>query len=341
MTDSPDTTPRPPTPAGAHRRWLVQVGVLVLVLGAGLSMVSRALFIEPVFDAPDLRLGEPVRTLIIGASHGACAFDPAAFTGPVFGETESVARHGELVFFTRHKLRALLDANPQVTMLIMAFAPIHLAEWQDRELFDGTAASRSHFMNYFMLVDEAGRAELDAWSADYVLASLKYGGGFPLGYMADAVLYLHHLRGTLTPDHYPFFGGYTGLDGSHLKPRLTQAILRKYFERDGEVAGESELALESLWGVLELAKARGLRLVLVNTPVHADFRAGVPESFRVHYDEVVERIRREFPFVLFLDQEALDLPDDQYLDADHLNRAGGQRFSIEMAGRIRRAYERR
>lgn len=313
-----------------HRKWLLQVGALLLVMAVVTSAASKALFIDPVFQPPRLGLARGTETLIVGASHSACAFDPGAFRA-----AQSLARHGELVFFTAAKLRAVLDANQGVRTVLMAFAPIHLAAWQDEDLFGGDATSRTHFMDYYMLLDAGARETVAGWRADVVLSRLKYDHGVPLGYAEDAALMVDLARGTLRPESYAFWGGYTPIAGSHLGEARNQAVIRKYFlEPDGGHAGTSALALESVRTMLQLASNQGLRMVLVNTPQQALFAQTTPPFFEEHYQQAVAALQQEFPRMEFLDLSRSVDDDALFLDADHLNAEGGALFSEALATQL-------
>jgi hypothetical protein len=313
-----------------YRKWLLQVGALLLVMTAVLSAVSKALYIDPVFLPPRLGLAPGTETLVVGASHAACAFDPDRFR-----RAQSIARHGELVFFTAAKLRAVLDENPEVRTVLMAFAPIHLAAWQDQHLFGADAISRTHFMDYYMLLGPEARETVSGWHSDDVLARLKYDYGLPLGYAEDTALIADYLRGTLTPESYDFWGGYTPVTGSHLGERRNRAIIQKYFYLpDGERAGTSELALRSVREMLQLATDRDLRMILVNTPQQALFREATPAFFEEHYAQALAGLRRDFPQVEVIhDSRAVD-DDALFLDADHLNAQGGALYSELLAVRL-------
>jgi hypothetical protein len=319
---TPPTPDSDPQARRATRAWLRLVPVLILAAGVLVSLVADVLFIKPVFREARFHLEPDVQTLIVGASHAACAFDPK-----VFGQAASVARHGELMLSTHAKLAALLDDNPAVRTVLLAFSPVHLGAWQDEHLFGGNAASRAQLMDYYPLYDELTRARLPLANPDVLLASLKYDFGVPFDYTGDTGLFVRHSLGRLEPGHYRFWGGYTPLDGTHLSPALVERVLQKYFGDDDEPAGVSELAVDSLMRMLGLARERGLRMLLVDTPVHGSFRALVPERFRSHHAAVLDEVARRFPEVQILRHGALDLPDESFLDPDHLNRAGGRAYS--------------
>jgi len=320
--DTPNASPTAPALLPGARTWLLRLPVLVLAIGLLVSLAADALLIGPVFGRPRLALERDIDTLVVGASHSACAFDPQ-----VLGHAASVARHGELMLSTEAKLEALLGANPQVRTVILAFSPIHVAAWQDAYLFGGNAESRAQVMDYYPLYNERTRALFPLANADALLASLKYDHGVPFDYTEDSILYAHYVLGSLTPQSYRFWGGFTPIRGTHLGPALMDRVIRKYFQEDGEVAGISALAIESLMRMVALTQERGVRLVLVDTPVHPRFRARVPERHRAAHAEVLDDVARRYPAVEIVRHSDLDLPDKWFLDPDHLNRPGARAYT--------------
>ena len=322
----------PETEAGRARRFLVQVPLVILLLGAVVSVAADALLIGPVFRGAQLELAEETRTLVVGASHAACAFDPAVLGGPdadgapsPLGPVVNAARHGELMLSTLAKLERLLDDNPQVERVVLAFSPIHVAQWQDIHLLGGVPEARAQLLEYYPLYGPWEREQLTT-VPDVFLARLKYDAGVPLDFTEDTGVFVRHLAGRLAPEQYRFWGGYTGLGGSHLEQRLLDHIVEKYFVVDGAEAGVSERAVAAVERLVERTRARGVALALVDTPVHPRFAARVPALHRDVHAEVLAEVAARFPEARLLRHGDLPVPDDHFLDPDHQNRAGARAY---------------
>jgi hypothetical protein len=339
----------------AARTWLRRVPALLLVGLVLVALVSNALLVGPVFRPVDLALGPEVHTLIVGASHAACALDPAAFrtnsgageagglggaaadpgTPPaaagVAGRAVSVARHGELMVSTHAKLERLLAHNPGVRRVVLAFSPIHVGEWQDEHLLGGTPSSRGQLMDYYPLFGQRTRDELPTFQGDVLLARLKYDLGVPFDLTDELAIYGRHLMGSLEPWHYPFWGGFTPVAGTHLGDDLVARVAAKYFGEDGAPAQVSARAVEAFERTVTLARQAEVQLVLVDTPTHASFRARVPEALERAHAELLDTVERTAPDVVVLRDAARAFADEHFLDPDHLNDQGAAIYSARVA----------
>lgn len=323
------------SPPLAARTWLRRVPAMLLVGLVLVSLVSNVLLVGLVFRPVDLTLGTDVHTLIVGASHAACALDPAAFgtlpgSGAGAGRAVSVARHGELMVSTHAKLERLLAANPGVRRVVLAFSPIHVAAWQDEHLLGGTPSSRGQLMDYYPLFGERTRDELPLFQGDVLLARLKYDLGVPFDLTDELALYGRHLMGSLEPWHYPFWGGFTPVTGTHLGDDLVGRVAAKYFGEGDELGLVSARAVEAFERTLALAQQSGVQLVLVDTPTHASFRALVPAALEVIHADLLDAAQRSALEVVVLRDAERPFADGLFLDPDHLNDQGAAIYSARV-----------
>ncbi|RKY18467.1 MAG: hypothetical protein DRQ55_13285 [Planctomycetota bacterium] len=326
-SDSCAASGEPGTSQRSARAWLLRVATLVLVAGLIVSALAKATLIGPLFGDVDLELEGGVQTLLVGASHAACAFNPEVLSGDALGQVVSVARQAELMLSTDAKLEALLDDNPGVRRVILAVSPIHMATWQDEHLFGRSPHSRAQIMDYYPLYGEHTRALLPLSNPDVLLAALKYDFGVPFNYTDDTGLYVRHLLGQMQPQHYRFWGGYTPPGGTHVAQRWADFVIKKYFYEDGEVGGVSELAIQSLERLAQRVHERGIQLVLVDTPAHERFRVAIPERHKLAYAALLKDLVERFPTIRIVNHADMALPDEWFYDPDHLNRGGGEAYS--------------
>lgn len=325
MPEAPDSASR-----RRHLVWLVRVAGIALVLLAASAGAGR-LLIRPVYD-PDLFVVPPsCRTLIVGASHAATNIDPSYFDHAV-----SIGRNGEPVFFTYHKLRSVLERDPQVEHVIYALSVNHVGASQDALVFGDDARSRETTMAYFPFLDRAGRRRLARWSADWLLASAKHDLGLPLGYMDDLRLVVAYYRGRVHLGSYPCWGGFEPVpDRERVDPQVIDEKLRFYFYEDGKVGAPSALAIEHVLATAALCERRSVRLTLVSTPLHERFRAGVPASVAHAFAGLIAEVLERYPEVRYLDESTRFAGEPLFFDGDHLGRSGSVRFSRALARELR------
>lgn len=184
-------------------------------------------------------------------------------------------------------LMLLLDKNPGVRTVLLTFSPIHLAAWQDLDLLGDTPQSRAQVVEYYPLFDVGLRATLPLLNGDLTPARLKYDLGVPFDLADDLQLYVQHSRGTLEPRQQRFWGGFTSVAGSHLGAGLVQRVVDKYFGTPGAPAAFSERAAQALLELIADTEARGVQLVLLDTPV--------PERFRAAHAALLDELSAPMP----------------------------------------------
>lgn len=287
------------------------------------AVTGKLLLIDPVFDTANLVLKDAVNTLIVGASHSACAFNPNLFDNAV-----SAANDGEPIFLTYHKAKTVIEKNEGIKTIVMAFSPLHLSKSQDFNLFSRNAASRNFHMNYFMLIDNEGRKFLDKSSEDFWVAKMKYDFGLPLSYMSDLPLIINHYMDRNNCFSYDFWGGFNRTNGVHLED---DSIIKKtnyyFYDSQHTVLGVSEIAIEHLKKIIELCENKSIQLIMVNTPKHRKYRIRTPLYYHTEYQKFVEKhISDTDKNILYLDFAKVGMEDSMFFDGDHLNKIGSDFF---------------
>ena len=333
-TQTPPLTDSEPVSARAQGRWLAGVfaGVCaLLLLCAGLG---RLVLVSPVFDPARYRVDAQVDTLLVGASHSLSNINPQ-----LIPRSASAARNGEAVFFTHHKLRHLLDNNPLIETVVLTLAPIHISVSQDKYLFNVDAGSRTAYMEYFPTLDAEGRDRLPWYNEDHLVARAKYDLGLPLGYMEDLKAILQYYRGGSDDANREFWTAPTPHDtGNHVGDSVIDDKIRFYFyEEDSEsdVGATSAIAIEHIRAIAEMCNRRKLPLWIVHTPMHPRFRAGIPRSIERTFDTLIGDLKRDFDNLRVLDYSEMDVPDEHFLDGDHLNYEGARAFTTHLLRDLR------
>lgn len=300
-----------------YKRWFLATLALIPVTLVFIGASWRALLLQGLYSQENFRLPEHIDTVIQGGSHSACTFDP-----DVFGNAVNLAADGETLFFTYYKTKLILDANPSIDTIVTGLSPGHISAKTERWLSD-SAEAKHHYNTYFMILDDAGRALLDRTSANYFATFAKYELGLPLGFWTDLPLYLKYLRGKTSWQDYRFSDGYTELELSDLDRSKIDKRIRVHFYDGDQVSGLSAVALEYLQKLLDMSRDRGVRVVLVNTPLYEYYRDRIPPFFEKSYSRTVTAVLETHPEVLYFDYSQFDLEDKYYLNGDHTNTLGG------------------
>lgn len=310
-------------------QWLGWTFILVVLMLVVVSVIGRLAYQGPAYSAENYQIDAAGDTLIIGASHAATALNPDHLDGAI-----SVARSGEPLFFTYYKTRQLLASNPGIERVIVALSSIHVCGFADYSFFSGNSASRIQSMNYYPLLDDEKDPLLPIFSADRLLSFLKYKVGVPFNYMDDTKVVLKHYTGSLQPNDFRFFGGFESFDETHLESAEVLEKAAFYFYGDDDVPVLSEVGRESIRRLFTLSESHDVDVFVIRTPEHASFWRATPQLCQDEYLDVVETGARENERVQFYDYGKLELPDDHFLDGDHLNQVGSEVFSKLLQARM-------
>lgn len=309
--------------------WLGWTFVIVLVLLAVSAVVGRLAYQGPAYSADNYVIEAPGDTLIIGASHAATGLNPDFLEGAI-----SVARSGEPLFFTYYKTRQLLASNPQIRRVLVSLSSIHVCGFAEYSFFSGNSASRVQSMNYYPLMDDEADPLLPRFSADRWLSFLKYKVGVPFNYMDDTRVVLKHYTGGLQPSEFRFYGGFESFEETHLDPAQVSEKAAFYFLGDAGAAALSDVGMESIRRLLGLSDTNDVEVVVVRTPEHPRFRQATPAVCQDGYVRLITDRAEANNGVRFFDYGEYALPDDHFLDGDHLNRRGSEVFSALLQTRL-------
>jgi hypothetical protein len=272
----------------------VMVVVVIIYLGGIYFMQSSTSFALP----PDKHI------LVLGDSHTECAIDD-----DIFSRAENVSQSASTYLHSYCKLRKFLDKNEHVDTVLLSFHfPGLTVSVDDRWLFN-EKYMMMQLPRYVMLMDREEMAIFANRKKTFVKAVLQ----FPLKFLINFAR--KGGRGLSYRDLD--IGGYLNLD----RDKLQENIAR----HDREVA-RGDTAISSyqkayLLKIVELCEARGVELILINSPMYKPEVYSDPDrrwkDFHATY----------LPGVTYLDYSAFPLPDSCYGDIQHLNYKGARIFS--------------
>lgn len=294
---------------------LLSLGFVSIALRAWIARSSAALEICP----------PAARTLILGDSHARTALNPEFIRYSC-----SSAQTAEELEYSYYKLKRALRNPNSLENIVLTVSCFN---------FNSPVDGEAEMMNrYHRILDE-----------DFYMAKRAYGE-------YSAAIRFRHLLDYRLPDYLPFgllnalieartepmfLGGYELRQGSLIGENraLDGAIQRHYFQGNS-LRTISPLRTTYFTKIVRLCKQKGVTLWVINTPLHKDYQAAVPQETITHYQKIMapgeqdmllhngeELYKEDRPDFIFQDYGTLNLPDAFFFDYDHLNSEGARFFS--------------
>jgi hypothetical protein len=157
----------------------------------------------------------------------------------------------------------------------------------------------------------------------YPVLNLKELNAIDIDYRTFAQVYFKHMALYPTKKHFNFIGAYSNTKVSRISDSL-KAIERHYYRNDEEL-GISETSVNYLDSILDLCLKEKIKPILVNSPVHPSYYKHIPEKFIERFKSIEKQLlQKGIPMYNF---ERTFYEDSLYLNADHLNSYGAERFT--------------
>lgn len=237
--------------------------------------------------------------LIAGDSHLRKGLVPTLFNDGI-----NISQAAEPYVITFWKLKKILNAST-IDTVIVGFAPHNISAFNDLKFSKKRWASemfkRTYPISEFENIEEL--VEVDR-------------GTFYRTLWSQTAFYPK-------PSHFNYIGNYLNYDTSHVSD-YKQVIQRHYFE-DEKPLGTSEISISSMDSIITLTERTHTQLVLISTPVHKDYRNGIPDHILKKYSDLKNTYMQRN--ILIFDESTTPYPDDLFLNSDHLNSDGANKFT--------------
>lgn len=294
---------------------MLVLGLASIAIRAWINKEKAALTICP----PD------TKTLILGDSHARTALNPE-FIRASF----SSAQKAEELEYSYYKLKQALNTTNSLENIILTVSYFNFSSPVDNEA--------EMMKRYHRIIDESLYQDKAAYK--------EY----------SAAIRFRHLIDHKLPDYLPFgllnsiietwaepmfVGGYELRSGSTIGQRraLDGAIQRHYYHGNS-LRPISPLRTAYFNKIVKLCQQKKVRLWVINTPLHLDYRAELPPQTVSHYQKIMTQGEQELILpngqelqekdqadFIYLDYSYLYLPDAYFFDYDHLNSEGASFFS--------------
>jgi len=276
----------------------------------------------------NLHLKPGTHILLLGDSHAETAFNDS-----IILHSQNIAFHAEHYLFTYFKLKKLLEANPTIDKVVLSFGPHNISQGADITIFSESRNSRS-FARYFMLLDSEGVDDTYSPSQNWRTNYLKWKLGIPFQLKLEAkLIYKTIFSKPVSINDFPFNGEFYASSKHSFKK--VNATIQAHYYKNNILLKESDLAIKYLYKIINLTKAKGVKLYLVNTPLHELYTNNIPDYFRKAYKKETNRIKNNYPEVIYLDFSELKIDDSKFGDYHHLNKMGAIKLSQRLKKYLR------
>jgi hypothetical protein len=258
-----------------------------------------------------LKFSPTVTLVFVGDSNIECAINDSLVPGSV-----NLACSGEAYLYTRAKLKAILENNPQIRKVVIGYA-IHdlMKKMEDIWMFKGEYVRERNLAFNPLLQIEEKRLIFFGNATTYLRGIRDF---------TFANLELLLFRGRY--DRPIYFGGFRKLEQTYARKAPNNFSLP-------DTSYSAALIQEKyLRKILELCNKKSVHLILLNTPKHPDYRY----QTSVFQKQYLKSFTDLLPKASVMDFSEFPLADDNFKDEIHLNYRGANIFSQQLAKLIPR-----
>jgi len=289
------------------RRFLRDVSVFSLGLLAWLGTMYAINTGTSALNTREIRSD----VLIVGDSHTRQSLNPE-----IFVSAQNISQPAEPYYVTYWKLKRLLT-DSSVDTVLLGFSHHNLSAFNDRKLSDGRWSAQM-FRRIYPIEEFDSLQGIEIDFREFYRAKFR--------------------RMCLVPrwNHDAYIGDYRSWERTDLS--TVDPVIARHFYYEDENVGVSETSLAFLDSIVALSARENVKLILVTPPVHSSYYERIPENFTVAFEEKKHEL--EGGGIPVLDYGRLAVPDDEFLNADHLNRKGATGFSRLVSARLADLEER-
>lgn len=245
--------------------------------------------------------------LILGDSHVQKAVDPSYFTNAI-----NIAQTAEPYPLSFWKLKDLVK-SAEIDTLLLGFSEHNFSSFNDHKfsdfLWSETMFSRSYLIGGFDALSKKVKVDFSTLRKIYF----------------RKMLLLPH-----TQHQSVYIGEFRASKGSHLNN--IQATLNRHYTYNDTPVDTSSVAYSYLDSILTLCERNNIEPILIAPPVHPRYAKNIPSNITTYFEHLKHQLVTEG--VVILDYGNRTLPDDHFIDGDHLNRKGAEWFSKKLQNKL-------
>ena len=253
-----------------------------------------------------------------GVSRVMHGLDPA-----IVRHSENIAMPGMSFALQYEMLKEILQEKCNLELYLTGISPSHITGFTDyRFLVNFKAKNVFDFAYPIMSLKEMSR---------FKIAPKRFLKAFLRNCVTPNIEYYKNYFRSNGEDGFPYIGSFTEYCGSDLEDEYTLSRINKHFYWKDTVVRPSLIDIDYLDSIAIVCEKNGLQLILLNSPVHRNYNAKVPEVYLNTYKALVNRMERDYDHVKILDYSNLEIPDECFRDCDHLNADGALLLSSELS----------
>lgn len=243
--------------------------------------------------------------LIAGDSHTQRALNPKFLQSAI-----NMSQVSEPYFITYWKLKKYLSQN--ITHKIILGFSYHNLSFNNNNLFDRSWAD-------------------EMFKRIYSLSTISFNNDIGINKYEFYKIKLHNM--CLYPNINPFYfkGGFSNSSYTNLSDSCV-AIRRHYFYNNFKNSA-ANISMQYLDSIVSLCNKNKIKLILISTPLHYSYLNKIPNGFIKNYELIKEKLNKDS--VVVLDFSHQKYPDKFYLNSDHLNSIGSEKFTKQVASIIK------
>lgn len=280
------------------------------------SLVLLVVVFLNQFAVGNCDLDDDINAVIIGDSHTMWSIDASGIEN-----VENISLNAEGYLYTYHKLKNLLDKEPNITHVYLGFGYHNLSGYYD-DYISGSL-SKNFIHRYIGVIPTADLIKVILGNPSDIPVAfrniLQRGGRS--GLKQQCTLY----------GRFPDERKMETYDSSQMEKR----VLNQYYDDDGAVTNISQSNLEYLDKIVSLLRKNNIEITLLNTPLHRDYRSSIPVEYRDLYRDYINRNQLDV-----YELKDLTLSDSDYLpDGDHVNYDGAMLTTEQFRNYHENGYE--
>ncbi len=255
-----------------------------------------------IYEKQEVSLEEK-NILIIGDSHPMRSLNPK-----YFHSAQNISQSAEPFVLTYWKLQKVFESFVPDTV-ILGFSPHNISEFNDFKFSDKTW---SHEM----------------FKRSYPIADFD-GLGIEFDYVSYSKTLWKETAFYPKKNHNEFIGSY--LSSRTNKITNWKKVVDRHFFKNGVELGVSETQVKYLHQMASLCEAKDVVLVIASHPLHKSYLDNIPSPVLNSYDGLIRQLEKNY---IVIDKIAERYPDEYFLNVDHLNKFGADRFTKEVIDQL-------
>lgn len=271
-----------------------------------LYISSNILINKIIYSNSDFNLGE-TNVLILGDSHPQTSLNPNLFNKAI-----NLSQGSQPFIIDYWKLKKILKSN-KIDTVILGLGPHNISNTVDLKFSDAKNANemfgRSYSISNFKAIDN----QIDIDYYKYIKTLIRQSGFYP------------------KKDHYANLKG-NFLDHNKSEIKNIKEKINDHFYLGKDNIGISKLAIQYLDSIVKLGNKEGATMVLSISPVYPKYYDQIPNEVLIEFEKIKNKYKSE---AILIDALQRDYPDSLYLDADHLNIYGAEKYTQEVLQKLK------